>query len=443
MVINMPAGAEEIINCINKAGFEAFIVGGCVRDCLLGRMPNDWDITTSAKPEQVKALFRRTIDTGIQHGTVTILIGDEQYEVTTYRIDGDYSDGRHPDDVTYTSLLSDDLRRRDFTINAMAYHPSTGLVDLFGGVDDLDKKIVRCVGNAEDRFGEDALRMMRAIRFAAALGYSIDDETYNAIIKLHANLSKVSAERIRVEMEKLLISDNPDMFRLFYETKLTSIFMPEFDAAMETKQNHPHHMYDVGEHILHSLVYTPSDKVLRLTMLFHDIAKPRMISIDEQGVTHFKGHPALSGKMAREIMSRLKYDNATIDAVSELAANHDRYIGTDEVSVRRVLGKLSDGAFPNLMIVKYADTMAQSDYLRTEKLETIESLKGIYAKVIEANNCFKLKDLAVGGKDLIKHGITPGPGLGDILASMLEDVIDTPEHNDADYLLSHLDEYKK
>lgn len=203
MVINMPAGAEEIINCINKAGFEAFIVGGCVRDCLLGRMPNDWDITTSAKPEQVKALFRRTIDTGIQHGTVTILIGDEQYEVTTYRIDGDYSDGRHPDDVTYTSLLSDDLRRRDFTINAMAYHPSTGLVDLFGGVDDLDKKIVRCVGNAEDRFGEDALRMMRAIRFAAALGYSIDDETYNAIIKLHANLSKVSAERIRVEMEKL------------------------------------------------------------------------------------------------------------------------------------------------------------------------------------------------------------------------------------------------
>lgn len=215
MTIKIPSGAEEIINRINEAGYEAYVVGGCVRDSLLGREPNDWDITTSANPYEVKALFRRTIDTGLKHGTVTILMGDDQYEVTTYRIDGDYSDGRHPDNVTYTSLLSDDLKRRDFTINAMAYHPEIGLVDLFGGESDLKKGIVRAVGCAEDRFSEDALRMMRAIRFAAQLGYEIEKDTYAAITKLGSNLSKISAERIRVEMDKLLMSDNPYMFKLF------------------------------------------------------------------------------------------------------------------------------------------------------------------------------------------------------------------------------------
>jgi len=442
MIIKIPAKAKEIINCINEAGYEAYIVGGCVRDCLLGRVPNDWDITTSADPYTVKGLFRRTIDTGLKHGTVTVLMGDEQYEVTTYRIDGDYTDGRHPDSVTYTSQLSEDLRRRDFTINAMAYHPDDGLVDLFGGIDDLNAGIIRCVGDAEDRFGEDALRMMRAIRFAAQLGYNIEEETYTAIIKLHRNLEKISAERIRVEMDKLLVSDHPYMFKLFYETKLTSVFMPEFDKAMETAQNHPHHIYDVGEHILHSLEYTDNDKILRLTMLFHDIAKPNMLEIDEDGITHFKGHPAVSGSMAKDIMKRLKYDNATIDLVSELAACHDRRVEETAKGVRRVLNKLSEGAFPLLLKVKYADTMAQSTFKREEKLATLENLKSIYEEVLASNECFRLSDLVIKGKDLIAYGISPGPMLGTILNNMLEDVLENPEHNDAAYLMGHIDEYK-
>lgn len=442
MTIKIPSGAEEIINRINEAGYEAYVVGGCVRDSLLGREPNDWDITTSANPYEVKALFRRTIDTGLKHGTVTILMGDDQYEVTTYRIDGDYSDGRHPDNVTYTSLLSDDLKRRDFTINAMAYHPEIGLVDLFGGESDLKKGIVRAVGCAEDRFSEDALRMMRAIRFAAQLGYEIEKDTYAAITKLGSNLSKISAERIRVEMDKLLMSDNPYMFKLFYNTKLTSIFMPEFDIAMGTKQQHKHHMYDVGEHILQSLKYTPADKVVRLAMLFHDMAKPQAMQVDEQGVTHFWGHPAKSAAMAKDVMRRLKYDNATIDAVAELAANHDRQIDENTKSVRKVLNKLSDHAFPRLLNVKYADVMAQSDYMRSEKLESIKRLEELYNEVIADNNCFKMKDLAVGGSDLIGLGITPGPVLGKILGVMLQDVIEEPEHNTKEYLLAHLEEYK-
>lgn len=442
MTIKIPSGAEEIINRINEAGYEAYVVGGCVRDSLLGREPNDWDITTSANPYEVKALFRRTIDTGLKHGTVTILMGDDQYEVTTYRIDGDYSDGRHPDNVTYTSLLSDDLKRRDFTINAMAYHPEIGLVDLFGGESDLEKGIVRAVGCAEDRFSEDALRMMRAIRFAAQLGYEIEKDTYAAITKLGSNLSKISAERIRVEMDKLLMSDNPYMFKIFYNTKLTSIFMPEFDIAMGTKQQHKHHMYDVGEHILQSLKYTPADKVVRLAMLFHDMAKPQAMQVDEQGVTHFWGHPAMSAAMAKDVMRRLKYDNATIDAVAELAANHDRQIDENTKSVRKVLNKLSDHAFPRLLNVKYADVMAQSDYMRSEKLESIKRLEELYNEVIADNNCFKMKDLAVSGSDLIGLGITPGPVLGKILGVMLQDVIEEPEHNTKEYLLAHLEEYK-
>lgn len=442
MIIEMPTKAKEIINRINEAGYEAYIVGGCVRDCLLGRIPNDWDITTSADPYTVKELFRRTIDTGLKHGTVTVLMGDEQYEVTTYRIDGDYTDGRHPDSVTYTRQLSEDLKRRDFTINAMAYHPENGLVDLFDGKKDLESGVIRCVGTAVDRFNEDALRMMRAIRFAAQLGYTIEEETYNAIIELHDNLGKISAERVRVEMEKLLVSDHPYMFKLFYDTKLTSVFMPEFDRAMATKQNHPHHMYDVGEHILHSLEHSENDRVIRLSMLFHDIAKPNMIEIDEAGITHFKGHPAVSGKMAREIMRRLKYDNVTVDLVSELATYHDRHIEEDTRGVRRALNKLSDGAFPLLLKVKYADVMAQSDYMREEKLASIARLKDIYEEVLASNECFKLSDLKVKGKDLIAIGITPGPTLGIILNKMLEDVLENPEHNSTEYLLGNLDEYR-
>ena len=244
--IKIPERANLIIHALEDAGYEAYVVGGCVRDSILGREPNDWDITTSALPEQVKALFRRTVDTGLKHGTVTVLQQDEGFEVTTYRIDGEYEDGRHPKEVAFTRDLSEDLKRRDFTINAMAYNDRKGLVDLYGGLDDIENKVIRCVGDPYERFGEDALRMLRAVRFSAQLGYSIEEKTKEAIQELSPNLEKISAERIHTELVKLLVSDNPMELRTAYETGMTKVFLPEFDLAMETDQKHIHHCYSVG-----------------------------------------------------------------------------------------------------------------------------------------------------------------------------------------------------
>ena len=250
MKINIPQKAAQILKTLNAAGYEAYVVGGCVRDSILGREPGDWDITTSALPEQVKELFRRTVDTGIQHGTVTVMMDKEGFEVTTYRVDGEYHDGRHPDAVTFTRSLEEDLKRRDFTINAMAYHPEHGLVDLFGGMEDIGKRIIRCVGNPVERFTEDALRMLRAVRFSAQLGFTVEENTKAALARMSGNLEHVSAERIQTELVKLLVSDHPDYLRTAWETGLTREFLPEFDACMETEQNTPHHCYTVGEHIL-------------------------------------------------------------------------------------------------------------------------------------------------------------------------------------------------
>ena len=252
--IQIPEKAKYIIETIQNAGFEAYVVGGCVRDSILGRCPEDWDITTSARPEQVKALFRRTIDTGIQHGTVTVMLDKEGFEVTTYRVDGKYEDSRHPKEVTFTPNLEEDLKRRDFTINAMAYNETEGLIDIFGGLQDIEAKMIRCVGDPEERFGEDALRIMRAIRFSAQLGYEIHEDTEAAIRKLAPTLQKISAERIQVELTKLLISPHPDTLRDAYDMGVTKVILPEFDAMMETPQKHKHHKYNVGEHTLHALI---------------------------------------------------------------------------------------------------------------------------------------------------------------------------------------------
>ena len=312
MVIELPEKVKYVIDTLMDAGYEAYAVGGCIRDSILGRKPEDWDITTSANPMQVKNLFRRTIDTGIQHGTVTVMLEKEGFEVTTYRIDGEYEDGRHPKKVVFTSNLIEDLKRRDFTINAMAYNEKDGLVDAFCGIEDLEKKVIRCVGNPEERFGEDALRMMRAVRFAAQLGFSIEKNTKRAIVELAGNLSKVSAERIQVELVKLLVSNHPEEFMTAYETGLTKVFLPEFDAMIKTPQNNKHHCYNVGEHTIEAVKNSPQDKILRLTMLLHDVAKPVCKSVDEQGIYHFYGHPAKGAEMAKDILRRLKFDNDTI-----------------------------------------------------------------------------------------------------------------------------------
>lgn len=436
--IELPEKVNEIIETIQAAGHDAYAVGGCIRDSILGKEPNDWDITTSAKPEEVKELFRRTVDTGIQHGTVTVLIDKEGFEVTTYRIDGEYEDGRHPKEVQFTDNLIEDLKRRDFTINAMAYNDARGLVDVFDGIGDLERGVIRCVGDARERFSEDALRMMRAIRFSAQLGYTIEESTRAAIRELAPTLSRISAERIQVELIKLMVSPHPDYLREAYDTGVTSVFFPEFDRMMETPQNHPHHCYNVGEHTLRSLSEVPPDKVLRLSMLLHDVAKPKTITTDDTGVNHFHGHPVKSEEMSRDILRRLRMDNDTIRKVCTLVRYHDygNNVVPDGRIVRRAVNKVGDELFPSLLLVRRADILAQSEYRREEKLAGLESWKRCYEEIVKQQECTSLKTLAVTGRDLIAAGIAPGRGLGDILDKLLAEVLEDPSKNTREYLIS-------
>ena len=436
--ILLPEKVNMIIHTIQAAGFEAYAVGGCVRDSILGRVPDDWDITTSAKPEDIKKLFKKTIDTGIEHGTVTVMLQGEGFEVTTYRIDGEYEDSRHPKEVTFTSNLREDLKRRDFTINAMAYNDEVGLVDIFEGISDIEKKIIRCVGDAKERFTEDALRMMRAVRFSAQLGYSIDEGTKEAIKELAPTLKKISAERVQVELVKLVTSNNPDYLKIAYETKITAIVLPEFDRCMETEQKNPHHMYNVGEHTLWSMKYVEKDKVLRLAMLFHDMGKPGAITMDDKGIHHFHGHNELSSHIAKDVLRRLRFDNDTIHKVERLVYFHDYRPALTDKSVRKFVAKIGKDLFPLYILVQTADVKAQSDYKKEEKLHNIETVNNIFQGILEREECLCLKDLAVTGKDLIDLGIKPGKEIGEILNRFLEMVLENPGLNEKEILLNNL-----
>lgn len=436
--ILLPEKVNMIIHTIQAAGFEAYAVGGCVRDSILGRVPDDWDITTSAKPEDIKKLFRRTIDTGIEHGTVTVMLDKEGFEVTTYRIDGEYEDSRHPKEVTFTSNLREDLRRRDFTINAMAYNDEVGLVDIFEGISDIEKKVIRCVGDAKERFTEDALRMMRAVRFSAQIGYSIDEVTKEAIKELAPTLKKISAERIQVELIKLVTSNNPDFLRIAYETGITAQVLPEFDLCMKTEQNNPHHIYTVGEHTLQSMKYIEKDKVLRLAMLFHDMGKPKARTLDEKGIHHFHGHNVISSEITKNVLRRLRFDNDTLHKVERLVFYHDYRPELTEKSVRRFVAKIGKELFPSYLLVQRADVLAQSQYKQEEKLQNIETVGKIFEGILEREECLSLKDLAVTGKDLIDIGIKPGKEIGEILSAFLEMVIENPEYNTKEFLLNNI-----
>lgn len=435
MRIQLPDKVNRIIEKLTAAGYEAYAVGGCVRDCILGRTPSDWDITTSAKPEETKKLFPRTVDTGIKHGTVTVLLDREGFEVTTYRIDGVYEDGRHPREVTFTASLEEDLKRRDFTINAMAYSERSGLIDMYGGMRDMAQGVIRCVGDAEERFTEDALRMLRAVRFSAQLGYRIEEETKKAIRELAPNLQRISAERIQAELVKLATSDHPDYLRTAYETGITAQFLPEFDLCMRTPQNNPHHCYSVGEHILHSMLCVEPDKVLRLAMLFHDIGKPQTLTIDGQGITHNKGHAVVGEKMTREILRRLKFDNDTIRKVCRLVLCHDQEIACTDSGVRRAVCRMGEDIFPMLFRVRRADVCAQSDYQREEKLERLAYIEKIYDGICKRKECLSLKDLAVSGSDLIGLGLPAGKEIGELLRELLELVLEEPERNTREELV--------
>ena len=438
MKIKMPPSVNMVIDFLHAKGFEAYAVGGCVRDTILAREPDDWDITTSASPQQVKEIFDRTVDTGLEHGTVTVLAGSGAHEVTTYRIDGEYEDGRHPKEVVFTSSLAEDLRRRDFTINAMAYNNEEGLVDLFDGIRDLQRKVIRCVGNPTERFSEDALRILRALRFSAQLGFKLDPATLDAIIALAPTLEKISAERIRVELNKLLISKRPEYMEAVYEAGITKIVLPEFDELMKTPQNNPHHCYNVGEHTIAALQHVPADPILRWTMLLHDIAKPACRTTDEAGIDHFKGHAPAGEKMAKAILRRLKFDNETIRQVAALIRWHDCRMAPEKPVIRRILNKLGPELFEKLMIVQEADTMAKSLYQREKTLERIGKVRECVREILDNGDCFTLKTLAVSGKDLMELGVPKGPKIGECLNAALEEVMKDPAKNTKEYLTEYV-----
>ena len=454
MKIEIPTGAAYILQQLNKHGYEAYIVGGCVRDSLLGKQPNDWDITTSAKPEEVKAIFHRTIDTGIQHGTVTVLVDreilddgrgspashtDYAFEVTTYRVDGVYTDPRRPESVCFTASLEEDLKRRDFTINAMAYNPEQGVIDIFGGQEDLEKGIIRCVGEASERFDEDALRILRAVRFAAQLDFVIENQTREAMRDQAKFLKDISAERICTELTKMIVSKHPERLEEAYELGLTNIFLPEFDRMMQTPQNNPYHLYDVGRHTLQVMRAVSATPVLRYAALLHDVGKPECKTTDETGVDHFYGHQELSAKMARTILRRLKLDNDTINQVCRLVRNHDYGLsggGPGMKSFRRFVAQLGAEHFADFLEIRKGDMAGQSAYHLEQRRQVIAHMEAMYAEIIEQKQCLKLSELEISGKDLIAIGVKPGPDMGRILKALLDRVLEEPELNTREQLLA-------
>lgn len=430
-----------VIKELMDQGFEAYAVGGCVRDSILGRQPEDWDITTSARPEQVKQIFPRTVDTGIEHGTVTVLIDKETFEVTTYRVDGEYEDHRHPREVTFTASLEEDLKRRDFTINAMAYNPETGLVDIFHGIEDLEQGVIRCVGAPEARFDEDALRILRAIRFSAQLGFRIDEATQRAMSGKAADLKEVSAERIRVELVKLLISKHPEYIREASRLGITRVILPEYDYIVGVAQHTPNHIYDVEEHTLLALKNIEPDSILRLTMLFHDFGKP-VVKKTDGGRDIFYKHPEVSAQMCRKILKRLKFDNHTLEKVYRLVKWHGLKYLPNDVSVRRALNRVGSDIFEDFIKVQRADISAKNPAVVPKKMKQLAEKEAIYRKIIRRGDCFNVKMLAVNGKDLIQAGIPQGPILGAVLERLVERVIDEPELNEREKLLELADNVK-
>ena len=436
MTIKLPNDVEYIIETLEAAGFEAYAVGGCVRDSLLGKEPQDWDVCTSALPEETMGCFagQHIIETGLKHGTITLMLNHKPFEVTTYRVDGKYTDNRRPDNVKFVTVLKRDLARRDFTVGAMAYNPKTGLVDYYGGQQDLYEQRIKCVGNAGKRFREDALRIMRALRFASAFGFHIDVDTAKAMHDNRKLLKNISAERIAAELNKLLMGDKVCELLSEHIPILTEI-IPEFEQAVGFDQNNPHHCCNVLSHTLISVDAAPKILSIRLAMLLHDIAKPNCYTESDDGVGHFHGHPRASSDMTEKILSRLKYDNDTIKTVSQLILYHDAEIEPRREIIKRWLNRIGEDLLRQLLIVKRADAMAQSDKHRRSKLDTLDAIPPLIDEIISQRQCFLLKDLAVNGKDLIDSGIPQGAKIGAVLNRLMDMVIDEKAENDKTALL--------
>ena len=439
--IKIPDNANTIINTLQNNGHSAYVVGGCVRDSLMGRIPHDWDICTSATPDQMLEIFKdfRVIETGLKHGTVTIVIDGEQYECTTYRIDGKYSDNRRPDNVTFTNDLVEDLKRRDFTINAMAYNDIEGLIDPFGGTEDINENTIQCVGSAKDRFEEDALRILRAIRFASQLDFTIEPNTDWQIHQQYRRLENISVERINSEFCKIVVSDNFCVELLLYKD-VFALFIPELKDMFDFPQKNPHHDYDVFGHTVHAVENCNSDDLtVRLAVFFHDFGKPHSYQDGEDGIRHFKGHGRVSADMTDVIMKRLKFDNETRNNVTQLVYYHDATFEVGKKYVKRWLNKLGEKQFRRLLDVRRADIKGQKVVCSTDKKDKIEKLDAIEKlidEVMQENQCFTLKDLAVNGNDLIQIGYNPDKQLGETLNMMLNGVINDEFENKKDSLLN-------
>lgn len=442
ITINIPRGAAAIIDTLQNNGFEAYLVGGCVRDSILKRPVHDWDITTSATPDEMKKVFSDTkiIETGVKHGTLTILSVDGFYECTTYRIDGAYSDGRHPDMVRFTKSLAEDLKRRDFTINAMAYNDKEGLIDLFGGELDLINHVIRCVGNPEDRFKEDALRIMRALRFAAQLEFDLEIKTKIAAFQISDTLTKVSAERINSEFCKMLTQTMSSQIINDYR-EIIAVFIPEIRDMFGFEQNNPYHIFDVWHHTIEVLTEVnyftnPNDVILALAAFFHDIGKPHSYQDGPDNIRHFYEHAAKSAEMADSIMRRMRFDNDTRNSVVTLVKYHDADIKPEAKYIKRWLNKLgSESLLRCLFMLKYSDISGQAIKGRAERLREVDNLFTILNDVLKQQACFSLKDLAVNGRDLIAAGMKPGKEIGAALNQMLELVLNDECANDKNALL--------
>lgn len=442
MNFTLPDSVIDILSRLETGGFSAFVAGGAVRDFLMGKPPHDYDIATDAKPNDVKNIFNHTIDSGIKHGTVTVVENKTGYEITTFRCDGEYIDGRHPKNVSFVDNAREDCTRRDFTINAMMYNPDIGILDYFGGQKDIENKIIRCIGNAEQRFMEDALRMLRAIRFSAVLSFKIEDNTWKAIKKCAVLIKKVSSERILEEINKILLSENPDYMRKLHECGLLRYIIPELERCFGEPQKNKYHIYDVGEHIMQTVKNTPPDMVLRWAALMHDIGKPCCSSTDQNGIIHFYGHHRESCKIAVDLLHRLRMDNDTIHDISVLVENHDVRVDPSQPAVKRMMSRTGEPLFEKLLLLQTADNKAKNPVHFPDKKQRIDSAYHIYKEILAERQPYLVSHLAVNGKDLIRLGYKPGREIGDTLKRLIDEVIINPELNNRNYLLKAAKEYR-
>lgn len=437
-ILTLPAPVRKALDLLEGAGHEAWVVGGCTRDKLLGTEPEDWDITTSALPEETLEVFRdyRTIPTGLKHGTVTVRIEKTPMEVTTFRVDGDYADSRHPDDVSFTRNLEEDLARRDFTMNAIAYSPSRGFQDLYGGAEDIQNKTIRCVGAPEQRFTEDALRILRALRFSSVLGFDIEPETAKAIHSLKERIAFLAAERVSAELLKLLCGK--DVFRILTEYRdVFAVALPELVPCFDFEQYNPWHCYDVYTHICKSVEAAEPEPELRLAMLLHDIGKPETFSFDEKGIGHFYGHGKAGARMAEEVVARLRLSGRQQQVILPVVEFHDIPLEPDRTLLRRRLHKFGKSTLKDLIRAKRADCLAQNPEKAVPELDRLSTIEQILEQLLLEKPAFRVTDLEVNGEDLLALGMEPGPQLGAFLETLLEKVMAEELPNDRFRLLEY------